>query len=413
MSKHTTTSDATYDVDYAYSSTTGLLTSIEYPVSTGTFRFKALREYQYGLLARVRRSDGAQDVYWEAEAEDAFGNVIDANLGRGAGQVTTIRGFDAVTGLPSYIESGVGGGTGLQDFDYSWDKVGNLKSRSDDNRSLTETFYYDSRYRLDYSELNAVTNLDLSYDDLGNILTRSDVSASTWTYHTQKKHAVATAGSLSYGYDANGNMTSRDGDAITFSSYNYPTEIEDGPRTYTYAYDANRQVYKQVYDNGTESETTWYVADLYEKKVDDTTGDTIYRHTIHARGEAVALHVRPDGGSAYDRFLLRDHLGSVYAIVNQSGAAMVYESFGAFGEHRDAADWTGPPSAAAKAVHHLYTDRGFTDHDHLEDSTLIHMKGRVYDANIGRFLSPDPYITEPGNTQNYNRYSYVYNNPLS
>jgi hypothetical protein len=41
------------------------------------------------------------------------------------------------------------------------------------------------------------------------------------------------------------------------------------------------------------------------------------------------------------------------------------------------------------------------------------MNGRVQDAITGRFLSPDPYITEPGNTQNFNRYGYVYNNPMS
>ena len=39
--------------------------------------------------------------------------------------------------------------------------------------------------------------------------------------------------------------------------------------------------------------------------------------------------------------------------------------------------------------------------------------GRVQDSVTGRFLSADPYITEPGNTQNFNRYGYVYNNPLS
>ena len=39
--------------------------------------------------------------------------------------------------------------------------------------------------------------------------------------------------------------------------------------------------------------------------------------------------------------------------------------------------------------------------------------GRVQDSVTGRFLSADPYITEPGNTQNFNRYSYVNNNPLS
>ncbi|VVM22720.1 Rhs family protein-like precursor [uncultured Gammaproteobacteria bacterium] len=43
---------------------------------------------------------------------------------------------------------------------------------------------------------------------------------------------------------------------------------------------------------------------------------------------------------------------------------------------------------------------------------LIHMNGRVYDPQIGRFLSADPYIQAPYNTQSYNRYSYVMNNPL-
>jgi hypothetical protein len=40
------------------------------------------------------------------------------------------------------------------------------------------------------------------------------------------------------------------------------------------------------------------------------------------------------------------------------------------------------------------------------------MNGRVYDPQIGRFLSADPYIQAPYNTQSYNRYSYVVNNPL-
>src|SRR5690606_16558702 len=29
------------------------------------------------------------------------------------------------------------------------------------------------------------------------------------------------------------------------------------------------------------------------------------------------------------------------------------------------------------------------------------------------FVSPDPFVTQPGYTQNLNRYAYVYNNPLS
>ena len=43
---------------------------------------------------------------------------------------------------------------------------------------------------------------------------------------------------------------------------------------------------------------------------------------------------------------------------------------------------------------------------------LVHMNGRVYDPLIGRFLSPDIVIQAAGDLQNYNRYSYVLNNPL-
>ena len=40
------------------------------------------------------------------------------------------------------------------------------------------------------------------------------------------------------------------------------------------------------------------------------------------------------------------------------------------------------------------------------------MNGRVYDAKLGRFASADPHIQAPHNTQSYNRYTYVLNNPL-
>ncbi len=44
---------------------------------------------------------------------------------------------------------------------------------------------------------------------------------------------------------------------------------------------------------------------------------------------------------------------------------------------------------------------------------LIHMNGRVYDPTIGRFTAADPFIQSPYNTQSYNRYSYVINNPVN
>ncbi|WP_258405192.1 RHS repeat-associated core domain-containing protein [Shewanella mesophila] len=41
------------------------------------------------------------------------------------------------------------------------------------------------------------------------------------------------------------------------------------------------------------------------------------------------------------------------------------------------------------------------------------MNGRVYDYNLGRFMSVDPLIQSPTSTQSVNPYSYIMNNPLA
>lgn len=40
------------------------------------------------------------------------------------------------------------------------------------------------------------------------------------------------------------------------------------------------------------------------------------------------------------------------------------------------------------------------------------MNGRLYDPLLRRFLNADENIQDPYNTQNYNKYGYVFNNPL-
>jgi hypothetical protein len=40
------------------------------------------------------------------------------------------------------------------------------------------------------------------------------------------------------------------------------------------------------------------------------------------------------------------------------------------------------------------------------------MKGRVYDPRLARFLTPDPVVQAPLLSASWNRYSYVWNNPL-
>jgi RHS repeat-associated protein len=51
-------------------------------------------------------------------------------------------------------------------------------------------------------------------------------------------------------------------------------------------------------------------------------------------------------------------------------------------------------------------------HEHLDNFGLINMNARLYDPEIGRFISPDPYVQAPTFSQSFNRYSYCLNNPL-
>jgi RHS repeat-associated protein len=68
-----------------------------------------------------------------------------------------------------------------------------------------------------------------------------------------------------------------------------------------------------------------------------------------------------------------------------------------------------PTSSASFPITH----RGFTGHEEVESVSLIHMNGRMYDPVVGRFLSADPTIQAPDNSQSLNRYTYCLNNPLA
>jgi RHS repeat-associated protein len=57
--------------------------------------------------------------------------------------------------------------------------------------------------------------------------------------------------------------------------------------------------------------------------------------------------------------------------------------------------------------------RGYTGHEQLDEVGLVHMNGRVYDPELGRFLSADAFIQDATNLQALNPYTYVQNNPLS
>jgi RHS repeat-associated protein len=112
-------------------------------------------------------------------------------------------------------------------------------------------------------------------------------------------------------------------------------------------------------------------------------------------------------------YLHKDHLGSTAAVTDGAGAVTARYAFDPWGKRRFT---NGTYDAFGTLVIEFSagnTDRGFTGHEHLDDVGIVHMNGRLYDAHTGRFLQPDPYVQEVLLLQNFNRYSYVLNNPLN
>ena len=402
----------TYSINQDYDSTTGLLNQITYPASTSGYRHKVVYEYQYGFLWKARQaSDQGTTVYWTANAEDPNGAITDETLGNG---LRTIRSINGATGLLNSIQTGPGGGSSMQNLNYTWDSMGNLLTRNDANQGLTETFQYDNLYRLTSAQVTGQTAQTVTYVNNGNIATKSDVG--TYTYDPSKIHAVTAtsgvAGNLTFGYDANGNVTSRTGSAVTWYANNKPKSIAGNGQTSTFEYGPSGQYWKQVATFSNGNETTTYIGGLMEMVSSTINGLTTYRHHIQANGRTVAIYSRASNNATNTIYPLVDHLGSAESITDQNGALLVKESFDPWGKRRGS-NWAGLPSSGDLTNIANATRRGYTRHTMLDNIGLVHMNGRVYDPVLGRFLSADPFIQYPEDTQSWNRYSYVFNNPLS
>jgi RHS repeat-associated protein len=133
---------------------------------------------------------------------------------------------------------------------------------------------------------------------------------------------------------------------------------------------------------------------------------------IYADGKLVATNVETVTGAgnvkaATTRYMHYDPLGSIDMITGPRGEVVDRLSYDPFGARRPG-DWKADGIVTLES----FSNRGFTGHEHIDEIGLIHMNGRVYDAELGRFLSADKYIQAPYNTQSFNRYSYVWNNPL-
>jgi len=218
-------------------------------------------------------------------------------------------------------------------------------------------------------------------------------------------------------------MTAGLGRTLTYTSYNMLAQVVGvgysggTSTTYNYVYNAEHERTKLVHST---LGTFIYLHPagkgqlLYEKQTEASPSTRIeHKYYISAGGAAVAVHYARENPNLTEtttatRYLHQDHLGSITLITNEAGGVTERLAYEAYGKRRYPAGTDDPTNGLFGQV----TDRGFTSHEHLDEIALIHMNGRVYDPVLGRFVTADPFLQDPGNLQSYNRYSYVLNNPL-
>ena len=403
---HTTTAidGERYHTQIYYDSRYGWRNGLRYPSNLTV-------EYQYNARGYATRTINAKSgyVYRTLTAMDAWGNWQSAELADETYGVE--RDFYAQTGQMKSTTFSHQQVT-HQSLAYRYDDFGNLTHQqvqvpTEFPSSESESYVYDALHRLTRSTRGSGASVNYGYDAVGN-LTRKDDYAGSYHYNATQPNAVASVslvsgGSRTYGYDGNGNRTHEDGvQTVWYNAYNKPRRISRGDRTLSFSYGADQMRYRQ-----TDGDiTTLYIGKIYERISGG--GVTKHRHFI----DDMAVITVEDHGiyESYEMGLThRDRLGSTTAIGDPEGVLRETFSYDAFGKPRDGNQADRLPAVVASG----FSTRGFTDHEHLDAVELIHMNGRVYDYHLGRFLSVDPFIQSPGNSQSVNPYSYIMNNPLS
>jgi RHS repeat-associated protein len=125
-----------------------------------------------------------------------------------------------------------------------------------------------------------------------------------------------------------------------------------------------------------------------------TTGRDVTKY-YYFNGQRVAMRGSDDAVT----WIHGDHLGSTSLTTNESGVAGARQLYAPFGEVRWASGALG-------------TDFGFTGQWEDVYIGLVHMGARWYNVNVGRWVSADTIVPDPGNPQDFNRYTYSRNNPL-
>ena len=354
-----------------------------------------------GRLTIITNETEAGETYGIWYTYDEFNQLRNRNYSYARGAVfqnpTSVQGFsynlagltEQITGYTNetytyYLDGKTAAVTtdGVAGVYYSYDKLGRLKTETEQNSSGAVTrnctyMVYDARGNCTYKEENGGAKPSkyhsFTYDKANRLIEES------WVINQQTS-------TRNYTYDDSGNLLTEGNVAYTYDAWNRTASIG----TATFTYDGLGRRFSKT-DNGVTNRHIWDGDEI----IYDTGSASTYIHGLFAEGT-----LRGGRLSGYTLYL---------NMVNVRGDVTGIRAINTYGSN---ADWGGKKYDAYGNVEENTTASSVTPYgysgEYTDESGLQYLRSRYYDPGTGRFTQEDTWLD-----QGPNLYTYCSNDPVN
>ena len=298
--------------------------------------------------------------------------------------ITETRAYNAADQLPA-ITSTQGAATVIS-FTYALDNAG-LRTAVLDPAG-TESYGYDSLYRLTAVTYTDAITQTYAYDAGGNRLSKADPNTTT-SYTYDNADRMTAAGGVNYTYDSNGNQTGRGSDTFGWDAFNRMVTATVASTNVTYTYRGDDLRHTKIAAGATTT-YTWDLNAGLPVVLQDGTNTYVY---------GLGLVSQTDGAGS-QTYLLANGLGSTEKLTDGSGTVVGTYKYDAFGAVRS--------SSGTGSTEYRFTGQ-------QDDATLgyQYLRARYYDPAVGRFISRDAFPGFDTNPASQHAYAYALNDPVN
>lgn len=313
--------------------------------------------------------------------------------------VTTTWSYEQNRNLITQVQNGT-----ISTFIYTNDAIGNRVSvsRSGSAFALPDTlnYTYNSRSELTaaISNNNSAYNYVFSFDLLGNRITAS-LNGENYNYITNTLNQYTSINSEEPTYDVDGNMLTRDGWTQKWNGENRLIETYKNDIKLTFSYDSlGRRIEKRLYVQGQLNDVQKFVYDGF-RLIEQLNNNSELQYSYYWQPKEIQQQDVPllikNYKSNITFYYSRDANKNTSNLTDPTGVSVANYEYTPWGKQSNNNSIENPFQFSSE----------FFDNE----TKLTYYNFRYYDSFIGRWLNHDPSGFEGG----YNLYAFVYNSPIS